>query len=65
MVILMPDYEKMYHIMFNATEEAINLLIAAQQKCEDIYCSGENAEIVLLNDNEEKSEQKNINRVNF
>lgn len=33
----MTDYEKMYHIMFNAAEDAINLLIEAQQKCEDIY----------------------------
>ena len=32
-----PDYQKMYHIMFNATEQAINLLIEAQQKCEDLF----------------------------
>ena len=33
----MPDYEKMYYTLFNATEKAINMLIEAQNKCEDIY----------------------------
>lgn len=35
----MSNYEKMYKILFNAAEEAINILIKAQQKCEDIYVS--------------------------
>ena len=43
---LMPDYEKLYHIMFNAATDAINrmpdseakrLLIIAQQECEERY----------------------------
>jgi len=29
----------MYKILFNAAEDAINILIKAQQKCEDIYVS--------------------------
>ena len=33
------DYKKMYHIMMNAAEKAINILIAAQQECEEIYLS--------------------------
>jgi len=33
------NYEKMYKILFNAAEDAINILIKAQQKCEDIYVS--------------------------
>ena len=42
----MPDYEKLYHIMFNAATDAINrmpdseakrLLIIAQQECEERY----------------------------
>ena len=34
----MPDYKKMYLELMHATEDAINLLIAAQQRAEDIYC---------------------------
>lgn len=33
----MPDYQKMYLEMVNATERAINILIEAQRKCEEIY----------------------------
>ena len=45
----MVDYEKLYHIMVNASEDAIEemeklnygsakeILIAAEQRCEDIY----------------------------
>ena len=42
----MPDYETLYHIMFNAATDAVELfpddrakelLISAQQSCEDIY----------------------------
>ena len=33
----MPDYKEMYLTLFRATEQAINLLIAAQQICEDMY----------------------------
>ena len=33
------DYKKMYHIMVNAAEEAMKLLIEAQRECEEIYLS--------------------------
>ena len=33
----MPDYKQMYLIMIQASEEAINLLIKAQQECEELY----------------------------
>ena len=33
----MPDYKEMYLTLFRATEQAINLLVAAQQTCEDMY----------------------------
>ena len=32
-----PDYRKMYLTLLHATEQAMELLIAAQQKCEEIY----------------------------
>ena len=45
----MPDYSKMYLVMFNAATDAVNalqeggvstaasILIAAQQRCEELY----------------------------
>ena len=35
----MPDYKEMYLILFRATEQAINMLIEAQRKCEELYIS--------------------------
>ena len=35
----MPDYRQMYVTMMQASEEAINLLIKAQRKCEEMYVS--------------------------
>ncbi len=34
----MPDYKKMYLELMHATEDAIDRLIAAQQRAEDIFC---------------------------
>ena len=39
------NYKKMYHELFNATEKAVNILIEAQQKCEDIYVDEFNCDI--------------------
>ena len=48
------EYEKLYHLLFNAITDALekmegqnygdakNLLIAAQQKAEEIYITAEN-----------------------
>ena len=33
----MPDYKELYLTMFRAAEEAVNILIAAQRKCEELY----------------------------
>ena len=50
----MPDYEKMYHLLFNAITDALtqmesqnygnvkDALISAQQKAEEIYITAEN-----------------------
>ena len=49
----MPDYEKMYHLLFNAATDALeqieqqnfgsakDLLIAAQQQAEEIYITAQ------------------------
>lgn len=33
----MPDYQEMYLTLMCAAEDAIQTLIAAQQKCEELY----------------------------
>ena len=44
----MPDYQKMYLTMFQASEEAINLLIRAQRECEELFMSSPEPEIDVL-----------------
>lgn len=44
----MPDYKEMYLTLFRATEKAINILIDAQQECEELYLSAPEAELILL-----------------
>lgn len=40
----MPDYKEMYLIMVCAAEQAQNILIAAQQKCEEMYIEADDEE---------------------
>ena len=35
----MADYKAMYLALFRASEEAVDLLIAAQRQCEELYLS--------------------------
>ena len=51
----MPDYKEMYLIMVRASEEAINALAAAQQKCEELYLSSPKVEITVLKNEDENS----------
>ena len=44
----MPDYKEMYLTMVRASEEAVNCLVAAQRKCEDLYLYSPEPEITLL-----------------
>lgn len=44
----MPNYKEMYLTLFHATEKAINLLIAAQQECEELYLSAPESELTVL-----------------
>ena len=45
MMMTEPDYKEMYLTLFRASEEALDILIAAQRKCEELYlaASGEEA----------------------
>lgn len=44
----MPDYKEMYLILFRATEQAINMLIEAQRKCEELYISEPDTELRVI-----------------
>lgn len=33
----MPDYKEMYLKMFRASEKALDLIVTAQQECEELY----------------------------
>ena len=39
------DYKEMYLKMMRASEEAIRILIQAQQECEEMYVSAEDPEL--------------------
>ena len=40
----MPDYKEMYLTMIRASEKAINTLVEAQKKCEEMYLEGDDEE---------------------
>ncbi|CAB1253669.1 conserved protein of unknown function [Ruminococcaceae bacterium BL-6] len=44
----MPDYQKLYIKLFQATENAINMLVDAQRECEEFYLSPSNTEMKVL-----------------
>jgi len=39
------DYKEMYLHLLRASEEAIRILVSAQQKCEELYLSASQEEI--------------------
>lgn len=45
----------MYLTMFQASEDAINLLIRAQQECEEMYMSSPEPEIKVLETEKNRS----------
>lgn len=42
------DYKEMYLKMMRASEEAIRILIQAQQECEEMYVSAQETELIVL-----------------
>ncbi len=44
----MPDYKKMYGIMFRAAESAANILIQAQRECEELYINVPETELKFV-----------------
>lgn len=45
---IMPDYKEMYLTMVRASEDAVNTLIRAQRKCEELYLSAPGPDIRVL-----------------
>ena len=41
----MPNYKELYIKMMRASEQAIRILIKAQQECEELYISGPETEL--------------------
>lgn len=44
----MPDYKEMYLTLVRASEEALDILIAAQRKCEEMYLSADDDKIAQV-----------------
>ena len=44
----MPDYKEMHLKLLRASEKAVNLLIAAQQECEEMYLSAPEPELKIV-----------------
>lgn len=60
---MVADYEKMYLRMAHQVEEAVRILTAVQQVCEDIYVESGDAKITVLPmDDEDETQTKNPER---
>lgn len=44
----MPDYKEMYLRLSRATEKAVQVLIAAQQECEELYLASPEGEFKVF-----------------
>ena len=52
----MPDYKELYIKMMRASEQAIRILIKAQQECEELYVSGPEAKLSVFPSKEKAPE---------
>ena len=50
----MPDYKEMYLKMMRATEDAIRILVAVQQECEEMYLNAEEPPLILFSEERKK-----------
>ena len=44
----MPNYNELYFKLFRASEDAVRLLIAAQQECEELYLAADEPELKAI-----------------
>jgi hypothetical protein len=57
-VIILADYKEMYLTMMRAAEQAINILIAAQQACEEAYLQEDAPHIFILESESDNAKQE-------
>ncbi len=50
----MIDYKELYIKLFQATDRAANILIAAQRECEEMYVSAVDTELTVFPGGQEK-----------
>ena len=53
----MPDYRELYFTLFRASEQAVNTLIEAQRKCEELYISAPGEPLLLFPGGEKPKEE--------
>lgn len=58
---MMPDYKTMYLRLFNATEDAINILIAAQRECEEMFVDAAEPQLAALPVQDVRRMSNNVN----
>lgn len=44
----MPDYKELYFKMFRASEDAIDILVAAQRECEELFISSPESGVTIV-----------------
>lgn len=54
----MPDYKEMYLKMVRASEKALNIIIAAEQECEELYIANSSAELKAVSFSAENSQTR-------
>lgn len=54
----MADYKEMYLTMMRAAEQAINILIAAQQACEEAYLHEDAPHVFILENESDNAKQE-------
>ena len=47
---MMADYKKLYIHLFRAVTKSIDILVKAQQECEEMYISSQEPELTILPD---------------
>ena len=57
-VILLADYNEMYLTMMRAAEQAIHILIAAQQACEEAYLQEDAPHVFILESESDNAKQE-------
>ena len=58
----MADYKEMYLTMMRAAEQAIHILIAAQQACEEAYLQEDAPHIFILESESDNAKQEKEDR---